>query len=258
MSKVATNAPPEPPQQKDLPLPAGQLKAVADDFRDELTHWVEKNSGASYAKVAKEAQKHVNKSGLIYLVDVKSLEGRYSGYKSLALPDGRDINFSTANAFEGTCGELFVKVSVMGFEKGRPILLTTEGPKTVPGLILEKTLLRKSEEDTEGTIVYRPQAEAPWNVSPDGKNIIWQYDLKQSLLLKWWQKLARRYRELREERPYIAVRISDEKFVVETYEKTLLPAAYEQLNPNKKDDPYLIRRLYKPRGIVVDFEGKCT
>ncbi len=250
--------PVEAPTVNDLPLPEGQWKVESQDFRPELTRWVEKNTKATYTKVAQEAQRQINKNGLIYIVDVKNLAEKYFGYKSLTLPNGHDIHFSTANSFEGTCGEKYVKVSVMGFENGLPILLTNDGPKTVKGLTLEKTLLRRSEADTTGVILYRPQAEPPWNIAPDGKSLIWQYDLKQSLLLQWWQKLARRYRELREERPYIAVRITEDKFVVETYEKTLLPAAYEQVNPNQKDDPYLIRRVYKPKGIVVDFEAKCT
>ncbi len=185
------------------------------------------------------------------------MKAGYSGYKFLTLESGRDLYFSITNAFEGPGGEQFTKVSVMGFENGNPIILTSEGPIVVKGLKLEKTLLRKTSTDFNGVVIYRPRPEPPWNVTNDGKAILWQYDLKQSLLTNWWQRLARRYRELREERPFVVIRITESSFVVESYEKILLPAAYDQVDPQVPDDPYLMRRIYKPRGIVVDYLGAC-
>lgn len=250
--------PPEPPQKEDLPLPADALKAEHFDFRPELMKWAERARNATYKKVALEAQKLIKKNGLLYTVDVKTLLPKTEGYKAHKLEDGRELLISTANAFEGTCGELFVKISVLSFKDGNPVVLTNQGPLIVKGLLLEKTLVRKSESDNSGTILYRPRAEAPWNVTNDGKALIWQYDLKQALIMSWWQKLTRRYRELREERPFLAIRITDSDFIVETYEKILLPAAYEQVNPNTPDDPNLIRRIYKPKSIAVDFDSPCT
>lgn len=242
----------------DLPLPDGEWKAIAHDFRPELATWSEKNSNANYSKVAKQAQKFIDSFGLIFQVNVKDLASKFAGYKSLSSPNGQIVHFSTTKTSSGTCGESFVSVSVLGFENGQPIVLTNYGPKTVDGLKLNTLIIRNSEAEENKLTLYRPEAAAPWNIGPDGKSIFWQYDLRQSVMLKWWQKLARRYRELREERPYAIVRINKEKFIVETSDKSLLPPAYEQVNPNQPQSPHLIRRVYKPRQIVVDYDGPCN
>jgi len=75
-----------------------------------------------------------------------------------------------------------------------------------------------------------------------------------SLMADWWRRLQRRFRDLRDERPFMLVRISDSAFQVETFEKALIPGQYEQ-TPSQQEG--LLRYVYRPRGVTVDISAAC-
>lgn len=253
-----SSEPPDVPLKPDAPLPEDKLKATVGDIRGPLVEWLRKTKKVSYARLAQQAQKLIDQNGVPYLVDIKELPSKVESYKTMILPDGRELYISTANSYEGACGEQFVKLSVLRFENGLPVISTNQGPVVAKDIYLEKTVVKKSIYDPEGVVIFRPHADGPWNVTSTGDGIVWQFDLKQSLLEEWWRRLQRKYRDLREERPFIVISITTKGFRVETYEKNLLPGQYEQASPEIKDAPYLRRRIYKPKGTVVDFEAACT
>lgn len=243
----------------ESPKDLGQNEAIvlAEDFRTPLAEWSRKHPQATYAKLAQQVQKLIKTYGVIYYVNIKDLAPRDEKFLYFTLKDGTKLLFDTTNGSDGPCGEYYVPVSVAGFEKGRIKLLTTHGPMTLPqnpkGIYFEKTLVRKSGESSPTTF-FIPNSELPWSVSPDAKYVGWKYDVRMSLVESWWRGLTRRLRDLREERPFVLIRITQENFVVETYYRALTPGQYEQV---QADTDGILRYSFKPRGVTVDLSPGC-
>jgi hypothetical protein len=258
--KPTVSGRPEPslakPSEVPKDLAENEAVVLTEDFRVPLLDWMKRNPRANYAKLAKEIQKYIKTHGLIYYVNIKELEERDNKFQRLALKDGTTLLFDTATGSEGPCGEYFVPVSVAGFSDGRIIFLTSHGPKTLErdtkGLLLERTIIHRFPG--ESVTFYLPTSDIPWNVSTDGKYVAWKYDLKMSLVENWWRTVVRRFRDLREERPFALIRISQGDFVVETNERALGPGQYEQV---PSDVEGVLRYAYKPRGVSADVAEGC-
>lgn len=233
-------------------LQESELVVQTEDFRTELSSWLRNNARQKYSRIAKEVQKNIDDKGIIFYVDIKDLPARDSAYHYFQMKDGRRLLFNVENASEGPCGQLFVPAAVVDFENGLPVLLTSKGrvtvPNETPGLYFEKTFVRKSEGETPKSI-FRPTADWPWNVLPDAQGLIWKYDIRASVQDDWWRRLARRFRDLRDERPFVAVRITDNSLTVESNDRQLIPGQYEQVEPMIEGT---LRASYRPRSILVE------
>ena len=244
-------------QQAPSDLIASESLVLAEDIRPYLYDWVRKNGNTSYARLAKEAQRLVGKYGLLYWVDISGLEKRDDRFRQLNVAKGESLVFNMAGGIVGPCGAHFVYVSVLGFDSTGIIVMTNRGPKVIPKTLAQPhfqgTEIRVSPEAAPLTLM-RPSQDVPWNVSPDGRQLLWQYDLKMSLLENWWKKVVRRFRDLRDERPFLLVKISEAGFTVESNERALSPGQYEQVQSGIDG---VLRRAYKPRSVLVDINSAC-
>lgn len=234
----------------------GELLVSSKDFRVEFSDWLRRNSGQRFSRIAKEVQSQINENGMIFYADVRDLPRRDKTYRSLELPDKRRLLFDVSQASEGPCGQLFVPVAVVDMNEGLPVLLTNQGqvalPKNLKNLYFEKTFVRRSEAEPARVFI-RPGSDWPWNVLPEGNGLVWKFDIRASVQDNWWRRLARRFRDLRDERPFVAVRITEESLVVEGNERSLIPGQYEQVQPQVEGT---LRASYRPRSVLIDV-GNC-
>jgi hypothetical protein len=132
------------------------------------------------------------------------------------------------------------------------VVLTSQGKVTIPkdatGLYFEKSFVRRSDGEAP-RIVFRPTTDWPWNVLPDGQGLLWRYYLHASVQDDWWKRVARKFRDLRDERPFVAIRITDNALTVESNERQLVPGQYEQVQPMIEGT---LRASYRPKSVLVE------
>lgn len=242
----------DPPEN----LQKNEVLVLTEDFRQNFSSWLRLNANQRFSRIAKEVQKQIDENGMIFYADIRDLPQRDSAYRFLELTNGEKLLFDAGQASEGPCGQLYAPVAVVDFESGAPVLLTSAGRMTLPkdfkGLYFEKTFVRRSEAEP-ARILYRPKTEWPWNALPEGDGLLWKYEIRASVQDNWWKKLARRFRDLRDERPFVAVRITENSLTVEANEKQLIPGQYEQVASPTEGT---LRASYRPRSVLVDI-GSC-